>query len=130
MPKGGKITREGLGQSKNKKQTKSKVYIPRQNGLLKISRSQVSLFRECARCFYMKQRHGIGTPGSPPFLLNSAVDGLLKTEFEFYRQQQIYFSSPITIFSSLRVRSSLLIASLTLIFSSAVSFAPPGPSGD
>ena len=55
MPKGGEITREGLGQSKNKKQTKSKVYIPRQNRLLKISRSQVSLFRECARCFYMKQ---------------------------------------------------------------------------
>ena len=89
MPKGGKITREGLGKSKNKKQTKSKVYIPRQNGLLKISRSQVSLFRECSRCFYMKQRHGIGTPSSPPFLLNSAVDGLLKTEFEHYRQQQI-----------------------------------------
>jgi CRISPR/Cas system-associated exonuclease Cas4 (RecB family) len=37
----------------------------------------------------MKQRHGIGTPSSPPFLLNSAVDGLLKTEFEHYRQQQI-----------------------------------------
>ena len=36
----------------------------------------------------MKLRHGIGTPGSPPFLLNSAVDGLLKTEFEIYRENQ------------------------------------------
>ena len=67
---------------------KSKLYIPKQNEQLKLSRSQVSMYRECPRCFYMKLRHGIGTPGSPPFLLNSAVDGLLKTEFEIYRANQ------------------------------------------
>ena len=65
---------------------KTKLYIPRQNEKIKLSRTQVSLFKECPRCFYMKHRYGIGTPGSPPFLLNSAVDGLLKTEFEIYRK--------------------------------------------
>ena len=67
---------------------RSRIYSPGQNEQLKLSRTQVSLFKECQRCFYMKQRHGIGTPGSPPFLLNSAVDGLLKSEFEIYRESQ------------------------------------------
>tara|TARA_Y100001970_G_C14192543_1_gene836219 strand:+ start:1313 stop:2026 length:714 start_codon:yes stop_codon:yes gene_type:complete len=67
---------------------KAKLYVPGQNETLKLSRSQVSAFRECPRCFFMKKRHNVGTPGSPPFLLNSAVDGLLKTEFEIYRVNQ------------------------------------------
>ena len=67
---------------------RSKPYTPRQNEQLKLSRTQVSMFKECPRCFYMKKRHGIGTPGSPPYLLNSAVDGLLKNEFEIYRESQ------------------------------------------
>ena len=67
---------------------RSRIYSPGQNEQLKLSRAQVSLFKECPRCFYMKQRHGIGRPGSPPYLLNSAVDGLLKNEFEIYRESQ------------------------------------------
>ena len=66
----------------------SKPYTPGQNEQLKLSRTQVSMFKECPRCFYMKKRYGIGTPGSPPYLLNSAVDGLLKNEFEIYRESQ------------------------------------------
>ena len=77
----------------------TKPYTPKQNEQLKLSRSQVSAFRECPRCLYMKLRHGIGTPGSPPFLLNSAVDGLLKTEFEIYRENQ----SPHPLFEENRL---------------------------
>ena len=35
MPKGGKITRRGLGQLINKKQTKSKVYITKAKWITK-----------------------------------------------------------------------------------------------
>ena len=38
--------------------------------------------------FFYEKRHNVGTPGSLPFLLNSAVDALFKTEFEIYRINQ------------------------------------------
>ena len=67
---------------------KIKIYTPGQNEKLVLSRTQISNFKECPRCFYLKHRHGINPPGSPPFLLNTAVDNLLKNEFETYRIKQ------------------------------------------
>ena len=53
----------------------------------KISRSKIELFQKCPRCFYLDRRLGIGQPSGPPFTLNSAVDSLLKREFDAYRQR-------------------------------------------
>lgn len=41
---------------------------------------------ECPRCFYLDRRLGISRPAGFPFNLNSAVDTLLKTEFDRYRE--------------------------------------------
>jgi len=51
----------------------------------KISRSKIDLFIECPRCFYFDRRIGISRPPGFPFSLNSAVDALLKKEFDIYR---------------------------------------------
>jgi hypothetical protein len=51
----------------------------------RISRSKVDLFLECPKCFYFDRRLGIERPSGFPFSLNSAVDILLKREFDGYR---------------------------------------------
>jgi RecB family exonuclease len=54
----------------------------------KISRSKIENFLKCPRCFYLDRRLQIGQPSGPPFTLNSAVDNLLKNEFDGYRVRQ------------------------------------------
>ncbi|HMP85071.1 MAG TPA: PD-(D/E)XK nuclease family protein [Candidatus Paceibacterota bacterium] len=54
----------------------------------KLSRSKIDLFMECPRCFYLDNKLGIKRPSTPPFNLNSAVDALLKKEFDKYREEQ------------------------------------------
>lgn len=51
----------------------------------KLSRTKVDLFLNCPRCFYLDRVLGIGRPSTPPFSLNSAVDALLKKEFDTHR---------------------------------------------
>jgi hypothetical protein len=51
----------------------------------KISRSKIDLFLSCPRCFYLDRRLGVGRPPGFPFNLNSAVDFLLKKEFDIHR---------------------------------------------
>lgn len=51
----------------------------------RLSRSKLELFIRCPRCFYLDRRLGIPEPPMPPFTLNSAVDLLLKREFDLYR---------------------------------------------
>ena len=43
---------------------------------------------EIKRCFYLDRKLGISRPPGFPFNLNSAVDNLLKNEFDFYRNRQ------------------------------------------
>lgn len=50
-----------------------------------VSRSGIDLFTECPRCFYFDKRLGVGRPPGYPFSLNSAVDTLLKNEFDVHR---------------------------------------------
>jgi hypothetical protein len=67
--------------------------IPRTRGLynskdktpFKISRSKIELSLECPRCFYLDRKCGVGRPPGFPFNLNSAVDTLLKREFDQHR---------------------------------------------
>lgn len=53
---------------------------------VKLSRSKIELFTQCPRCFYMDVRLGIARPSTPPYTLNSAVDNLLKNEFDLLRK--------------------------------------------
>jgi RecB family exonuclease len=54
----------------------------------KLSRSKIDLFNECPRCFYLDNKLGVRRPGMPSFNLNTAVDTLLKKEFDKYRKEQ------------------------------------------
>jgi hypothetical protein len=51
----------------------------------KLSRSKIELFKSCPRCFYLDNKLGIKRPPGFPFNLNSAVDALLKKEFDIHR---------------------------------------------
>lgn len=64
---------------------RSLPYRPGQQAPYKISRSKVELFIQCPRCFWLEARLKIKRPSSPPFLINSAIDTLLKIEFDSYR---------------------------------------------
>ena len=68
---------------------KQKLYDPLNVDPFRISRSKVDLFLNCPCCFYLDQRLGVKRPPGFPFNLNSAVDALLKKEFDQYREQQL-----------------------------------------
>lgn len=51
----------------------------------KLSRSKIDLFLECPRCFYIDNKLGVKRVPGFPFALNSAVDHLLKLEFDIHR---------------------------------------------
>ena len=51
----------------------------------RLSRSKIDLFLNCPRCFYFDRRLGVAQPPGFPFSLNSAVDKLLKKEFDIHR---------------------------------------------
>lgn len=68
---------------------RSKRYFnPKSEDSFKLSRSKIELFMRCQRCFYLDRRLGISQPSGPPFSLNSAVDTLLKKEFDIHRSNQ------------------------------------------
>lgn len=61
------------------------LYTPNASQPFKLSRSKLELSLECPRCFYIDRRLGVGRPPGFPFNLNSAVDTLLKKEFDAHR---------------------------------------------
>jgi len=65
----------------------AKLYHPDSPTPFALSRSKVELFMDCPRCFYLDRRLGIARPAGFPFNLNSAVDALLKREFDRYRAE-------------------------------------------
>lgn len=54
----------------------------------RLSRSKIDLFMECPRCFYVDNKLGTARPPGYPFNLNSAVDALLKKEFDVHRAKK------------------------------------------
>src|SRR5438105_1204329 len=64
---------------------RSAPYTPGQTAPFKISRSKIDLFIQCPRCFWLDRRLKISRPSIPSFSLNSAVDHLLKLEFDQIR---------------------------------------------
>lgn len=74
----------------------SSYYNPRRKGNLfnssslepfRLSRSKLDLFLNCPRCFYLDRKLGVSQPPGFPFSLNSAVDKLLKKEFDILRER-------------------------------------------
>lgn len=61
------------------------IFDPASNQPFKLSRSKLDLFLNCPRCFYLDRRLGVSQPPGFPFNLNSAVDTLLKKEFDIHR---------------------------------------------
>jgi len=68
---------------------KSNLYAPNALYPFRISRSKIDLFINCPRCFYLDRRLGVAQPPGYPFSLNSAVDKLLKKEFDIHRAKKI-----------------------------------------
>jgi len=63
------------------------LYENKTGKAFKISRSKIDLFIQCQKCFYLDRVLGIGRPPGFPFSLNSAVDKLLKKEFDIHRAE-------------------------------------------
>lgn len=61
------------------------TFRPQSSAPYKVSRSKVELFQNCARCFYLDRVLKISRPDTPPFNINTAVDTLLKREFDAHR---------------------------------------------
>lgn len=66
---------------------RSSLFVPRSERPYPLSRSRLERFLECPRCFYLDRRLGVDRPSWPAFTLNSAVDVLLKKEFDVHRAQ-------------------------------------------
>jgi len=64
---------------------KRNLYNPSSEDLFRLSRSKIDLYLNCPRCFYLDRRLGVAQPPGYPFSLNSAVDKLLKKEFDIHR---------------------------------------------
>jgi hypothetical protein len=64
---------------------KSNLYDSNSQFPFRLSRSKIDLFLNCPRCFYLDRKLGVGQPPGFPFSLNSAVDKLLKKEFDVLR---------------------------------------------
>ncbi len=73
-----------MSQYYNGKRTRN-IYSPEEKQPFKVSRSKIDLFLNCPCCFYIDRRLGVGTPPGFPFTINSAVDKLLKKEFDVHR---------------------------------------------
>lgn len=61
------------------------IYDKNSKDLFRLSRGRIDNFISCPRCFYLDRKLGVGQPPGYPFSLNSAVDKLLKKEFDIHR---------------------------------------------
>lgn len=71
----------------NPKRTKN-IYNSASDEPFKISRSRIDVFLNCQQCFYIDRKLGVDRPPGFPFTLNSAVDALLKKEFDIHRAKK------------------------------------------
>ena len=68
-----------------KAQRTRNMYDPSSSETFRLSRGKIDAFIKCPRCFYYDRRLGVAQPPGYPFSLNSAVDTLLKKEFDIHR---------------------------------------------
>jgi len=67
---------------------RTNLYKPDEKVPFNVSRSKIAFFLECPQCFWLDRRLGISRPDMPGWSLNSAVDILLKNEFDLLREQK------------------------------------------
>jgi len=53
--------------------------------MTKLSRTKIELFLNCPRCFWLEMQKGVKRPPPAPYTINSAIDALLKKEFDVCR---------------------------------------------
>ncbi len=70
---------------------------------IKLSPNSLNLFLDCPHCFWLDKNLGIKRPPPYPYALNSAVDALLKEEFDTYRAKKI----PHPIFKENHIKAHL-----------------------
>lgn len=75
-----------MSQYYNSQRTRG-LYDPKSFNPFKLSRSRLDIFMQCQRCFYYDRRLGVERPKGFPYTLNSAVDYLLKLEFDIHRSR-------------------------------------------
>ena len=56
---------------------------------IQLSPNSLNLYLECPHCFWLDKVMGIKRPPPYPYALNSAVDALLKEEFDAYRAKNM-----------------------------------------
>jgi len=56
---------------------------------IQLSPNSLNLYLDCPHCFWLDKNLGIKRPPPYPYALNSAVDALLKEEFDTYRAKNI-----------------------------------------
>lgn len=54
---------------------------------IQLSPSSLNFFLECPHCFWLDKKHGVKRPVPYAFSLNTAIDDLLKEEFDDYRRK-------------------------------------------
>ena len=70
---------------------------------INLSPNSLNLFLECPHCFWLDKNLGIKRPPPYPYALNSAVDALLKEEFDTYREKKL----PHPIFKEAGIKAHL-----------------------
>lgn len=73
-----------MSQYYNPQRTRN-LYNKNSSDFFRLSRGRIDNFINCPRCFYLDRKLGVAQPPGYPFSLNSAVDKLLKKEFDIYR---------------------------------------------
>ena len=56
---------------------------------IQLSPNSLNLFLECPHCFWLDKNAGVKRPPAYPYILNSALDALLKEEFDTYRAKNL-----------------------------------------
>ena len=57
---------------------------------INLSPNSLNLYLECPHCFWLDKNLGVRRPPPYPYALNSAVDALLKEEFDAYRAKNLH----------------------------------------
>ncbi len=67
---------------------RKKPYDPKDLEPFRLSRTKIDLFIDCPRCFYLDRRMLVSRPQPYSYNINTAVDILLKKEFDTYREKR------------------------------------------
>ena len=67
---------------------KKKLYIKNNLSPFHLNRTKIDLYFDCKKCFYLDLKKGVRRPYGPPLLLNNALNRIVKSEFDKYRESK------------------------------------------